>query len=364
MTTTAGRHGNGAGEGSRLGMNTAPVSKPLHSARRRRSRPVLLAGLGLTALLAAMLISVAFGAADVTPRETLSALFAFDETSTSHLIIRTLRVPRVVIAALVGASLGVAGAIMQGLTRNPLADPGILGINAGAALGVVLAVFFLNIGSLSSYALFAMVGAALAAVVVYGLGSMGRGGITPFKLTIAGAAMAALLGSLTTGILIFNQRTMEEVRFWLAGSLAGRDLGLLLQVLPYLLVGLVLAIGLGRQITTLSLGEDVARGLGQHTGWIKGLAALTVVLLAGGSVAVAGPIVFVGLVIPHAVRFVAGADYRWILPWSALAGAIFLILSDLAARLLVRPMELPVGVMTALIGGPVFIYLVRWRIKQ
>jgi iron complex transport system permease protein len=345
-------------------MNTALVSKPFGSTRRLRSRPALLAGIGLAALLAAMLISMAFGAADVTPRDAWAALTAFDATSTSHLIIRTLRVPRVLLAALVGASLGVAGAIMQGLTRNPLADPGILGINAGAALGVVLAVFLLQISSLSHYALFAMAGAAITAFAVYGLGSMGPGGATPFKLTIAGAAIAALLGLLTTGILIFNQRTLDEVRFWLAGSLAGRDLSLLLQVLPYLAVGLALAIGLGRQITTISLGEDVARGLGQRTGWIKALAALAVLLLAGGSVAVAGPIAFIGLVIPHVVRFAAGADYRSILPWSALAGAIFLILSDLAARLVVRPMELPVGVMTALIGGPIFIYLVRWRVKR
>ncbi|MEI2690167.1 MAG: iron ABC transporter permease [Anaerolineae bacterium] len=315
-------------------------------------------------LLVVMLAGVALGAANITPGDAWAALTAFDGTSTSHLIIRTLRVPRVLIAALVGASLGVAGAIMQGLTRNPLADPGILGINAGAALGVVLAVFFLKISSLSLYALFAMAGAAITALAVYSLGSMGYGGATPFKLTIAGAASAALLGSLTTGILIFNQRTLDEVRFWLAGSLAGRDLNLLLQVLPYLAVGLALAIGLGRQITTISLGEDVARGLGQRTGWIKALAALAVLLLAGGSVAVAGPIAFIGLVIPHGVRFVAGADYRSILPWSALAGAIFLILSDLAARLVVRPLELPVGVMTALIGGPIFIYLVRWRVKQ
>ena len=345
-------------------MNITLTAKLSRSSRRLHSRPILLAALGLMTLLVVMLAGVALGAANITPGDAWAALTAFDGTSTSHLIIRTLRVPRVLIAALVGASLGVAGAIMQGLTRNPLADPGILGINAGAALGVVLAVFFLKISSLSLYALFAMAGAAITALAVYSLGSMGYGGATPFKLTIAGAASAALLGSLTTGILIFNQRTLDEVRFWLAGSLAGRDLNLLLQVLPYLAVGLALAIGLGRQITTISLGEDVARGLGQRTGWIKALAALAVLLLAGGSVAVAGPIAFIGLVIPHVVRFVAGADYRSILPWSALAGAIFLILSDLAARLVVRPLELPVGVMTALIGGPIFIYLVRWRVKQ
>src|SRR5690606_14501578 len=237
-------------------------------------------GIGL--LLLAMLASIAFGAADIAPAGVWAAIFTFDETSTNHLIIRTLRVPRAAVAELLWASLAVAGAIMQGLTRNPLADPGILGINTGAALGVVSAVFFLNVGSLALYALFAFLGATLTAIAVYGLGSMGRGGPTPLNLTIAGAAFTALLSSFTTGVLILNQRTLEEVRFWLAGSVAGRDLTLLLQVSPYLLVGLVLALALGRQITTISLGEDVARGLGQNTAWIKMLAAVVVVLLAGG----------------------------------------------------------------------------------
>jgi iron complex transport system permease protein len=280
------------------------------------------------------------------------------------LIIRTLRVPRAAIAALVGAALAVAGALMQGLTRNPLADPGILGIETGAALGVVAAVFFLNISSLYLYALFAFAGAALTAIAVYTLGSLGRGGPTPLKITVAGAALTALLSSFTTGILIFNQRTLEEVRFWLAGSVAGRDLNLLIQAAPYLLGGLVLALALGRQITTISLGDDIAKGLGQRTGWVKGLTAVATVLLAGGAVAVAGPIGFIGLVIPHAVRFLVGVDYRWILPYAALAGAIFLLLADVSARLVLRPTELPVGVMTALIGGPFFVYLVRWRVKR
>jgi iron complex transport system permease protein len=332
----------------------------------RRSRPVLLLGLlvfvGLLGL--ALMSSIALGAADIAAADVWAALFAFDPSSTEHLIIRTLRVPRAAVAALVGAALGVAGALMQGLTRNPLADPGILGIETGAALGVVAAVFFLGIGSLALYALFAFAGAALTAVAVYTLGSLGRGGPTPLKITVAGAAVTALLSSLTTGILILNQRTLEEVRFWLAGSVAGRDLGLLLQAAPYLLFGLALALALGRQITTIALGDDVAKGLGQRTGWVKGLAAVATVLLAGGAVAVAGPVGFVGLVIPHIVRFLVGQDYRWVLPYAALVGATFLILADIAARLILRPLELPLGVMTALIGGPFFIYLVRWRVKR
>ncbi|WP_026370885.1 FecCD family ABC transporter permease [Kallotenue papyrolyticum] len=338
----------------------------LHTQRtHRRRRPWLWLGLPLAGgvLALALLASVAFGAAEIDAATVWRALTAFDG-STDHLIIRTLRVPRAIIGALVGAALSVAGAIMQGLTRNPLADPGVLGINTGAALAVVAAVFLFNIASLRAYALCAFAGAGLTALVVYGLGSFGRDGPTPLKLTIAGAAVTAFLSSITTGILLFNQRTLDEVRFWLAGSIAGRDLALLVQVLPYLAVGLSGAVLLGRQITTLALGDEVATGLGQRTAWIKAFAALLVVLLAGSAVAVAGPIGFVGLVIPHVVRFFVGMDYRWILPYAALSGAIFLVLADIAARLVLRPTELPVGVMTALIGGPFFVYLVRWRVRR
>jgi iron complex transport system permease protein len=347
-------------------MILAAVTISRRTGQITRSWPVLLVGLALllALLLLAMIASIAFGAADIGPSDVWSALVAFEPDSTNHLIIRTLRMPRALAAALVGAALSVAGALMQGLTRNPLADPGILGIETGAALGVVGAVFFLNIGSLSLYALFAFAGAALTAGAVYGLGSLGRGGPTPLKITVAGAALTALLSSLTTGMLLLNQRTLEEVRFWLAGSLAGRDLSLLAQASPYLLIGLVLALALGRQITALSLGDDVARGLGQRTGWVKGLAAVATVLLAGSAVAVAGPIGFIGLVVPHVVRLLIGVDYRWVLPYAALAGAIFLVLADLAARLVLRPLELPVGIMTALIGGPFFVYLVRWKVRR
>jgi iron complex transport system permease protein len=330
-----------------------------------RSRRGLSLGLviGGGVLVLCLLGSVRFGAAQIGTGEVIGA-FADYDGSEEDLIIRTLRVPRALIAALVGAALAVAGAIMQGLTRNPLADPGILGIEAGAAFAVVGAVFFLGIASLGTYALFAFLGAGIAAVVVYSLGALGRGGMSPTKLTVAGAALAALLSSLTTAILILDQRTLDEIRFWIAGSVAGRDLSLLLQVLPYISAGLVLALGLSRQITTLTLGEDVASGLGQKTAWVKALAAVAVVLLAGSAVSIAGPIGFVGLVIPHVVRFFVGVDYRWITPYAALFGAILLVSADIAARVVLRPQELPVGVMTALVGAPFFIYLARWRIKR
>lgn len=307
--------------------------------------------------------SITFGAADIRLSTVFAALTAFDG-STDHLIIRTVRMPRSLIAMLVGAALAVAGALMQGLTRNPLADPAILGLESGAALAVVVAVFLFGTSSLSAYAGFAFLGAGVAAVVVYLLGSLGRGGLTPLNLTVAGAALTYLLSSLTTAILILSQRTLDEIRFWLAGSVAGRDFTLFLQVLPYMVVGLVVAFALGRQITTLNLGEDVAKGLGQRTAWVKATAAVSVVLLAGSSVAIAGPIGFIGLVVPHIVRFFTGVDYRWILPYAAVVGAILLLVADIGGRLLIAPQELPVGVMTAIVGAPFFIYLARSKVKR
>ena len=332
---------------------------------RKRSHFLLVAGLllSLFVLLLCLVASMTSGAAEISLDKIVAALIAFNG-STDHLIIRTMRLPRSLIAMLVGAAIAVAGALMQGLTRNPLADPGILGINAGAAMAVVITVFLCGTSSLSLYAWCAFLGAGVTAVLVYWLGSLGRGGLTPLNLTIAGAAITALLSSLTTGILILSQQTLDEIRFWLAGSVAGRDFTLFLQVLPYIAVGLVVAFALGRQITTLSLGEDVAQGLGQRTAWVKLIAALSVVLLAGSSVAAAGPIGFIGLVIPHTVRFLVGVDYRWILPYSAVFGAILLLLADISARLLIAPQELPVGVMTAILGAPFFIYLARWKVKR
>ncbi|WP_047864667.1 FecCD family ABC transporter permease [Rubrobacter aplysinae] len=330
-----------------------------------RSRYALLAGLpvGLALLALSLLASVRFGAAEIGTADVIRAFTEYGG-SQEDLIIRTIRVPRAIIAALVGACLAVAGAIMQGLTRNPLAEPGILGINAGAALAVVGGIFIFGVSSLSGYAVFAFVGAAATAAVVYGLGSLGRGGMSPMRVTIAGAAMMTLLSSLTTAVLIISQQTLEQIRFWLAGSVAGRDLALLLQVLPYMTAGLLLALALARQITTLGLGEDVATGLGQRTALTKAAAGVAVVLLAGSAVAVAGPIAFAGLVVPHLVRFFAGVDYRWILPYSALVGAGLLVWSDVASRLVLSPQEIPLGVTTALVGAPFFIYLARFKVKR
>jgi len=338
--------------------------------KTRKSKPnrrTLLAwGLlfGVVVLLASLVGSIMLGAADITPATVLDALTAYDNSEFDHLVIRTVRLPRVLSGVIVGGSLAVAGAIMQGLTRNPLASPGILGINAGAAFAVVLAVYILGSPPLSTYAVFALIGATLAAVFVYALGSMGRGGATPLRLTLAGVVLTAFLSSFTTALLITDQDTLDQIRFWTVGSLAGREWDLLWQTLPYMAVGMIGALLLARQITTISLGEDVAVGLGQDTRLVKGLAAVAVVMTAGGAVALAGPVGFVGLVAPHLVRFMVGVDYRWILPYSALVGALLVVGGDMVGRVIIRPQELPVGVMMALLGAPFFVYLARWKVRS
>jgi iron complex transport system permease protein len=328
-----------------------------------KSQSLLTLGLGVSGLLlvACLFGSVLYGAVDIPAHTVWQAIWQFDG-STEHLIIRTVRLPRVILAVVVGAALAVAGAITQGLTRNPLAAPDILGINMGASLALVLAIFMRASGD--NDVVFAFGGAMIAALTVYWLGSMGRSGLTPLKLVIAGSAIGYLLSSLTSGILILSQRTLEEIRYWLAGSLAGQDLDAMLPVFPYIGVGLLASLALGRQLTLISLGEDVAQGLGLKTVWVKVGAAIAVVLLAGGAVALAGPIGFVGLVVPHMVRFVVGADYRWIVPYSMIVGGIFLLVADLASRLVIRPQELPAGIMTAIVGAPFFIYLARSKIKR
>lgn len=324
----------------------------------RQTRLALGLGLGVVLLLLCLLLSLGFGASHIPPATVISALLDFDG-SVEHLTVRSLRLPRALIAVAVGGALALAGAVMQGITRNPLASPGILGLNAGAALAVVAATYLWGLQSAAAAAGLAFAGAGATAVTVYLLGSVGRDGLASVRLVIAGAAITALLGSLTTAILIFDQQTLEQIRFWLAGSVAGRDLALLLRLLPYLLLGFGIAMVLAKQITTLTLGESVARGLGQRTLRVHLGAALAVTLLAGGSVAIAGPIAFVGLIVPNAVRSLVGVDYRWILPYSAVVGAVLLLVADVAARLVARPVEVPVGVMTAVIGGPVLIHLAR-----
>ncbi|HET7627451.1 MAG TPA: iron ABC transporter permease [Bacillales bacterium] len=307
---------------------------------------------------AAVLSSIIFGLTDIDFHMVWNAYTQFDG-SNNQVIIREARVPRACIAAAVGASLAIAGLLMQGITRNPLASPNILGVNAGASFFIVTSVTFFGITSLAAFTWLAFAGAAVSALIVYFLGSAGSERLTPVKLTLAGAAMAALFSSMTQGLLALNEQTLQAVLFWLIGSVQGRDLNVLFSVLPYLTAGWLIAIFMSRKMNTLALGEHVAKGLGQNTAITKAAAGLTVVLLAGGSVAVAGPIGFIGIVIPHIARWLVGHDFRWLIPYSALLGALLLLAADIAARYVIMPSEVPVGIMTAVIGTPFFIYIAR-----
>jgi iron complex transport system permease protein len=319
----------------------------------------------LLLLLLTFCLSLAIGAASLDLPTVLRVLLVSKPTTpadiNAHDILWTIRIPRTLIALCVGAGLGVAGTLMQALSKNPLASPGTMGVNAGASFCVVVATLFLHITSLSTYAWFSLLGALISGLLVYNLGSLGRRGMTPLKLILAGATIATLFTSLTQGLLVISESSLDEVRFWLAGSVGGRDISILQLGLPYLLPGLILALLLRRQMTILSLGDDVARGLGLRVGLIKALASLAIILLAGSSVAMAGPIAFVGLVIPHAARTLVGNDYRWILPLSLVLGASLLMGSDVLARLVIFPGEVPAGSITALIGAPVLIWLIRQK---
>ncbi len=345
--------------------SAATGSGPVVPSRPRGLSGALTRSTGLVVLVAvvvgAALLSIAVGAKQMAFSEVLDAIFHYDPTLENHLVVRELRVPRTVLALAVGAALGLAGAVMQGVTRNPLADPGLLGVNAGAALAVVTAIGVFGVTTASGYVWFAFVGAALAGVVVYALGAMGRGGATPVKLAIAGAAMSALLGSFTSAMLLLDSATLDQYRFWAVGSVAGRDLEVAKFVAPFLIVGALLALGSGRALNGLALGEDVARSLGQRIALVRTVAAASVVLLCGAATAAVGPIWFVGLTVPHVARAITGPDHRWLLPYAALLGAALLTIADVVGRVVVRPGELEVGIVTAFLGAPVFIAIVRRR---
>lgn len=308
--------------------------------------------------LAAICCSVVYGYTDTSWKTAIDAFQAFNG-SNEHLIITNVRLPRALVAAVVGAALAVAGALMQALTKNPLASPDIFGVNAGAGFFVVASMIFFHVQSLQANVWIAFAGAAIAAFIVYFISSIGIDGLTPVKLTLAGASIAALFSSLTQGMLAVNEAALEQVLFWLAGSVQGRNLQLLLSLSPYLIIALIGSFLLGRKINVLIMGEDVAKSLGQKTGLIKLMMAVSIIILAGGAVAIAGPIGFIGIVVPHFARYLVGNDHRWILPYCALLGAILLITADIGARYIIMPEEVPVGVMTAIIGTPVFIYIAR-----
>ncbi|MFB5674038.1 FecCD family ABC transporter permease [Paenibacillus terreus] len=325
------------------------------------SRTAKYAGLifGLCIFIVSFAASIVFGQTSIPLKTAIEAFLHFDDQSTEHIILTTSRLSRAVIATVVGTSLAVAGALMQALTRNPLASPSVFGLNSGAVFFVVLALSFFSVSSLTDYMWVAFIGAGIAAVMVYFLGSLGRDGLSPIKIVLAGAAINALFVSLSQALLVISEQNLEGALFWLAGSVAGRSVDMLLPILPFMIGGWIVAFLLGQPVNILTSGDDIAKGLGQRTVVVKALMAVVIIVLAGGSVAVGGSIAFIGLIVPHIVRGLVGIDYRWIIPYCAILGASLLLLADVAARFIIMPQEVPIGVMTALIGTPFFIYIAR-----
>ncbi|MCX4658609.1 FecCD family ABC transporter permease [Streptomyces uncialis] len=340
-------------------MTTVPARRTPDAAvvrRPVRARPLWLLA-AVVVLAALMVASVAFGSRAVGWSDVWAALGGSDTTLEQAAAVK--RIPRTVLAVLIGAALGLAGAVMQGVTRNPLADPGILGVNMGASLAVVTAVAFFGLSSPVGYIWVAMAGAALSAAFVYGVGSLGRGGATPLKLALSGAATSAAFASLVTAVVLPRNDIAGSFRLWQIGGAGGASFDRIGQVLPFLVVGFVICLVSAKALNSLALGEELAAGLGERVALARGTAALGAVVLCGAATAVAGPIAFVGLVVPHACRLLAGVDHRWLLPFSALLGAALLTAADVAGRVVARPAEVDVGIVTALIGAPFFIWIVR-----
>lgn len=318
----------------------------------------LLTAVAVLAVLC--LLSVWLGSKEIPVTDVWHVLWHSDG-STDAVVIHSVRIPRTLLAVAVGAALGLAGALMQALTRNPLAEPGLLGVNAGAAFAIVFAIAVLGVSSLYSYIWFAFAGALGASVVVYLLGNRGRTEASPVRLALAGVAVTALLTSFTSALVLTDPVALNRYRFWSAGSLAGPVSGTLVRVLPFLVVGAVLALAAAPSLNSLALGEDTARSLGRRLGLVRAQGVVAVTLLTGGAVAVAGPIMFVGLVIPHVARFVTGPDHRWLLPYSMVLAPCLLLAADITGRLITRPAETQVGIVVAVLGAPFFIALVRRR---
>lgn len=325
----------------------------------RVRRPVALAGTtGLLGLLC--LLSLAVGSRHIPLDQVFSALTGPHDGEVGA-IVWDVRVPRTLLGVLAGAALGIGGAVMQALTRNPLADPGLLGVSAGAAFALMLAVGVAGISSFYGHVWFAFGGALVASVAVYVLSGLGRGGQTPIKLALAGIAITFMLESITRGVSLIDPQVLNRYRFWSSGSLAGQDTSTILQVLPFLAAGGALALSLAPALNNLALGDDVAASLGRRLRLIRAQGVAAVILLTGAAVAVAGPILFVGLVVPHAVRALIGPDQRWLLPLTAVLAPCLLLAADIAGRVVARPQEIDVGLVAAFLGAPFFIALVRRR---
>ncbi|MBW4082575.1 iron ABC transporter permease [Paenibacillus sp. S150] len=334
--------------------------KQVHAGKQSKgaAKYTLFMALGAVLLLFSMAASISFGAADMNLATAWSAIFAFDPSVTEHQIIQTLRFPRTAANVIVGTSLAVCGAIMQGTTRNPLADSGLMGISSGSGFAIALCLVFLPDKTYLQTMLFACLGAALATGMTYFIASMGKRGMTPQRLVLAGISISMMFGAFSSYLSI-RYRLGQAMAYWTAGGTAGATWTELALVSPLFVAGTIAAVALAPSITLLSLGEDVAAGLGQRTGVIKGLATVVVLVLTGLAVVVVGPVGFVGLIVPHIVRYIAGVDYRRIIPACALYGALFVVAADLLGRLINRPYETPLGIIFSAVGVPYFLYLAR-----
>ncbi|WP_431965615.1 FecCD family ABC transporter permease [Actinacidiphila sp. bgisy160] len=339
-------------------MPTAPTAAGANRAGHSRLLP-RIAGL-LASLLLLLLVlgaGVAVGAKALSPQEVWQGLT--DSDSPAYTVVHEMRLPRTLLGLLAGTALGVSGALMQALTRNPLADPGLLGINAGASAAVVTAIAFAGLSSFTGYVWFAFAGAAIVSVLVYAVG--GGRGATPARLALAGTAVNAALFSCVNAVMLLDSAALERMRFWTVGSLAGADMTTVVRLTPFVAAGLLPALALGRPLNALTLGDDAARALGARPARTRAAVIVAVTLLCGAATAACGPLVFVGLMVPHLVRALTGPDQRWMLPYSALLAPVVLLGADVLGRVVARPSELQVGVVTAVVGGPFFLYFVRRR---
>ncbi|MFC6881220.1 MULTISPECIES: FecCD family ABC transporter permease [Actinomadura] len=342
---------------------TAPPEEPAPRPSAAAARPpasrrsVRAAGLAVSVLLllAVLVLSLAVGARPLSLGDAWRGLY--DSGSPAYTVVHEMRLPRTLLGLLAGAALGLAGAVMQALTRNPLADPGLLGINAGAAAVVVTAISFLGIGSFTGFVWFAFAGAGAVAVLLYAVG--GGRGATPARLALAGSALNAALFSYVNAVQLLDTASLDRMRFWTVGSLASAQTYTIERVAPFVLAGLVLALLLARPLNALAMGDDSARALGANPARTRVGAIAAVTLLCGAATAACGPIVFVGLMVPHFVRALTGPDLRWLLPYCAVLSPVLMLGADVLGRVVVRPSELQVGIVMVVLGGPVFLYFVR-----
>jgi iron complex transport system permease protein len=309
----------------------------------------------LLVLFAVLVLSIGVGAKQLSLGEVWHGLL--DNGSSAYTVVHRMRLPRTLLGLLAGAALGLAGGVMQALTRNPLADPGLLGINTGASAAVATAGSFLGVTTFNGYVWFALAGAAAVTALVYAVG--GGHAATPERLTLAGSALNATLYSYVSAVMLLDTSSLDKMRFWTVGSLASVQPSTVAKVLPFVAVGLLIALALARPLNTLALGDDSARALGARPALIRAAAITAVTLLCGAATAACGPIVFIGLLVPHLVRALTGPDLRWMLPYCAVLAPVLLLGADMLGRVLARPGELQVGIVTAVLGGPLFLYFVR-----